>query len=108
MPGCMIRQFLPENVATFLGVPMHRLEQEMVHLGDEVLKPLRRFMSDEAQRSALVRRFSIEMLRWMLKVELDGQPARFAIPDYLHEDWQIAPADSEESFWKKLESRFQR
>ncbi|HYE88290.1 MAG TPA: oxygenase MpaB family protein [Vicinamibacterales bacterium] len=106
MPGCMIREFLPDNVATFLGIPEHRLEEELVRLGDDVLKPLRRTLSREAQRSALVRRFSIEMLRWMLKVELDGQPARFAIPESLHQDWQIAPPDSEESFWQKLAERF--
>jgi hypothetical protein len=49
-----------------------------------------------------VRSFSIHLLRWMLHVELDGQPARFALPDALQEDWQIAPADSEESFWDKV------
>jgi hypothetical protein len=105
MPACMLREFLPADVATFLGVPLHQLEETMLRLADEALRPLQRFVDREAKRSALVRHFSIEMLRWMLKVELDGQPARFAIPDSLHEDWQIAPPDSEESFWRKLEER---
>jgi len=108
MPAALLREFLPPDVATFMGVPSHRLEQELIVLADVALRPLQRFVNREAQRRALVRRFSIELLRWMLKVELDGQPARFAIPDALHEDWQIAPPDSEESFWKKLEQRVQR
>jgi hypothetical protein len=105
MPSCMIREFLPPDVATFLGVPSHKLEETMLRLTDEALRPLQRFINREAKRSALVRTFSIHMLRWMLKVELDGQPARFALPDSLQQDWQIAPPDSEESFWKKLEER---
>lgn len=108
MPSCMIREFLPGNVATFLGIPSHKLEETMLRLADEALRPLQRFINREAQRSALVRAFSIHMLRWMLNVELDGQPARFAIPDSLQEDWQIAPPDSEESFWDKLKERIDR
>jgi len=108
MPSCLIREFLPQDVATFLGVPSHKLEETMIRLADEALRPLQRFINREARRSALVRAFSIHMLRWMLTVELDGQPARFALPDSLQEDWQIAPPDSEESFWKKLEEQINR
>lgn len=102
MPGCLIREFLPPNVATFLGIPSHPLREEMIRLADKALRPLERFVDYEARRHALVRTFSVHLLRWMLKIELDGQPARFAIPDALQEDWQIAPPDSEESFWRKI------
>jgi hypothetical protein len=102
MPGCLIREFLPADVATFLGVPSHPLREELIRLTDEAIRPLQRFIDLEAKRHALVRSFSIHLLRWMLHVELDGQPARFALPDALQEDWQIAPPDSEESFWEKL------
>jgi uncharacterized protein (DUF2236 family) len=108
LPGSLIREFLPPNVATFLGVPPHPFEEAMIRLADEALRPLQRFMTREAQRSALVRTFSIHLLRWMISMELDGQPARFALPDSLQQDWQIAPPDSEESFWKKLEERFHK
>ena len=108
MPACMIREFLPQDVATFMGVPSHKLEETMLRLADDALLPLQRFVNREAKRSALVRAFSIHMLRWMLNVELDGQPARFAIPDALQQDWQIAPPDSEESFWDKLKEQFER
>lgn len=105
VPSCLIREFLPAEVATFMGVTSHPLEQMMLTLADRAMHPLQRFVSFEARRHAFVRNFSIHLLRWMLAVELDGQPARFALPDALHEDWQIAPADSEESFWQKLEQR---
>jgi hypothetical protein len=108
MPAAMIREFLPPDVATFLGVPSHRFEEALLRLADDALRPLQRLVNREAQRRTLVRTFSIHLLRWMLKVELDGQPARFAIPDALQEDWQIAPPDSEESFWEKLAERFNR
>jgi uncharacterized protein (DUF2236 family) len=102
MPGCLIREFLPSNVATFLGIPSHPLREELIRLADDAMRPLERFVDFEAKRHALVRTFSIHLLRSMLHVELDGQPARFALPDSLQEDWQIAPPDSEESFWQKL------
>jgi hypothetical protein len=105
MPGCLIREFLPSNVATFLGIPSHPLREELIRLADDALRPLQRFIDYEARRHALVRTFSIHLLRWMLKIELDGQPARFALPDSLQEDWQIAPPHSEESFWQKIHER---
>lgn len=108
MPPALLREFLPANVATFLGVASHPLEEEMIRLADEALRPLQRFLNREAQRSALVRTFSVHLLRWMISMELDGKPAQFAIPDSLQQDWQIAPPDSEESFWRKLEERFHR
>jgi hypothetical protein len=33
MPGCLIREFLPSNVATFLGIPSHPLREELIRLG---------------------------------------------------------------------------
>ena len=108
MPGCLIREFLPPDVATFLGVPSHPLREEVIRLANDAMRPLQRFIDFESKRHALVRSFSIHLLRWMLHVELDGQPAKFALPDALQEDWQIAPPDSEESFWQKLEERVRK
>jgi hypothetical protein len=108
MPGCLMREFLPDDVATFMGVPSHPMREELIRLADGALRPLQRFIDVEAQRHALVRSFSIHLLRWMLHIELDGQPARFALPDALQQDWQIAPADSEESFWQKLEEQVRK
>jgi hypothetical protein len=105
MPGCLIREFLPPHVATFLGIPAQPLREEALRLVDDALQPLQRVVDLEARTHAVVRAFNIHLLRWMLGVELDGQPARFAIPSSLQEEWQLAPPDSEESFWEKLHQR---
>ena len=41
----------------------------------------------------------------MTTLEMDGQRTRFALPDTLTQAWQLAPADSEESFWRKIAER---
>jgi hypothetical protein len=107
VPASLIREFVPSDVATFLGVPSHQLEEEMIRLADDALQPLQRFADRAAQRHALVRAFSIHLLRYMVSVEMDGLPVDFEIPDSLTEAWQAAPGDSEESFWDKLEARVQ-
>ena len=108
VPGCLIREFLPDDVAGFLDVPSHRFEEELIRLAERALLPLERFVDVEARRRALVRGFSLHLMGWMIGVETDGRPAKFTIPVSLTEAWQLAPADSEESFWEKLEHRFRR
>jgi uncharacterized protein (DUF2236 family) len=106
VPGCMIREFLPPNVATFLGIPSHRLEEELIRFIHHALLPLERFIDMQKRRHAVARAFSIHLLRWMISVETDGRPAKFTLPESLQEAWQMAPDDSEESFWDKLVHRF--
>ena len=106
VPGCLIREFLPADVATFLGVPSHRFEEELIRLGERALLPLERFVDHEAKRYAVIRAFSLHLLGWMISVETDGRPTRFTLPESLQQAWELAPADSEESFWEKLRKRF--
>lgn len=108
VPGCLIRECLPPAVAQFLGVPLHRFEEEIIRLAERALLPLERFVDLEAKRRALVRGFSVHLMGWMINVETDGRPTKFTLPQSLTEAWQMAPADSEESFWQKLEHRFRR
>ena len=108
VPSSLVREFLPPHVAEFLGVPSHRFEEEVIRLGQRALVPLERFVDLEARRHALVRAFSVHMLRWMIAVDLAGRPNRFMLPDSLSEAWSLAPEDSEESFWEKLEHWFRR
>jgi hypothetical protein len=108
VPGCLIREFLPPDVAGFLDVPSHRFEEELIRLVEGALLPLERFVDVEAKRRALVRGFSLHLMGWMIGVETDGRPTKFTLPVSLTEAWQLAPADSEEGFWEKLEHRFRR
>jgi antitoxin component of MazEF toxin-antitoxin module len=108
VPACLIREFLPPDVAGFLGVPSHRFEQELIRLAQHALRPLEQFVDMAARRHALVRAFSLHLLRWMIAVDLDGRTNRFQLPDSLHQAWEMAPPDSEESFWDKLKHRLRR
>lgn len=105
VPSCMIREFLPPHVATFLGVPDHALERVLLDAAEHVARPLERFVDVEAKRHALIRGFSVRLLGAMTTIDLDGQPARFALPESLQQAWSVAPADSEESFWSRLKER---
>jgi len=105
MPSSMIREFLPAGVATFLGVPDHYFARELLNLMERLVHPLEMFADREAQRHGVIRAFSVHLMRAMTRLDLDGQRARFGLPDTLQEAWQLAPADSEESFWRKLAER---
>lgn len=105
VPSSMIREFLPAEVATFLGVPDHFFERELLGLVERLTHPLEMFADHEARRHGVIRAFSIHLLNAMTTLDLDGQRARFALPDTLTEAWQLAPADSEESFWRRLAAR---
>lgn len=105
VPSSLLREFLPPDVATFLGVPNHVFELELVSLVERLIHPLEMFADREAQRHGVIRAFSVHLLRAMTTLDLDGQRARFALPDSLQEAWHLAPADSEESFWRKLAER---
>jgi hypothetical protein len=108
VPSCMIREFLPHDVAQFLGVPSHRFEQELIRLAQSALLPLERFASAEMQRHALMRAFSLRLMGWMINIETDGRPTKFTLPESLQEAWKLAPADSEESLWEKIAHHFRR
>lgn len=105
VPASMIREFLPADVATFLGVPNHAFERELIDLVERLIHPMEMFADQEARRHGVIRAFSVHLLRAMMGIELDGQRARFALPDTLTSAWHLAPADSEESFWRKLAER---
>jgi len=104
LPSSLLRQFLPPEVATFLGVPNHVIERELIALAERLVHPLEVFADGEARRHGLIRAFSVHLLRSMTALELDGR-ARFALPETLTQAWHLAPADSEESFWRKLAER---
>ena len=104
LPSSLLREFLPDEVATFLGVPNHLFERELMALVDRLVHPLVAFTDQEARRRGVIRAFSVHLLRAMTALDLDGR-ARFALPETLSQAWQLAPADSEESFWRRLGER---
>ena len=104
LPSSLLREFLPQDVATFLGVPNHIFERELISLVERLVHPLEAFADQAARRRGVIRAFSVHLLRAMTALELDGR-ARFALPETLSQAWHLAPADSEASFWRKLAER---
>ncbi|MEZ5291270.1 MAG: oxygenase MpaB family protein [Vicinamibacterales bacterium] len=102
IPPSLIREFLPGDVADGLGVPRHPLDEALVDAADHLVRPFERLFDREAGRQVAVRVFAIRLLQGMQAVELGDRRARFTVPDSLADGWSTAPADSEESFWRKL------
>ena len=102
VPPGLIREFLPADVADFLGVPSHRLEEVLQAAAEDLVRPLERLYDRVAGRHVAVRSFASRMLQGMQAVELGDRRARFTVPDSLADGWAMAPAGSEESFWRKL------
>ena len=102
VPPGLIREFLPADVADFLGVPSHRLEEVLQSAAEHLVRPFERLYDRVAGRHVAVRSFAIRMLQGMQAVELGDRRANFSVPDSLSDGWAMAPAGSEESFWQKL------
>lgn len=102
VPPGLIREFLPPDVADFLGVPSNRLEEVLQAAAEDLVRPLERLYDRAAGRHVAVRSFAIRMLQGMQAVELGQRRATFTVPDSLADGWAMAPAGSEESFWRKL------
>lgn len=102
VPPGLIREFLPPDVADFLGVPSNRLEEVLQAAAEDLVRPLERLYDRAAGRHVAVRSFAIRMLQGMQAVELGQRRATFTVPDSLADGWAMAPAASEESFWRKL------
>jgi uncharacterized protein (DUF2236 family) len=105
IPACMIYQFLPPNVAAFLGVPHHPIDQALVGLAEVLARPLE-IVATMSRHEALARHFSMHLLKAMIAFDLDGRAA-FTLPSTLEQGWSLAPADSEESFWQRIKNRRQ-
>jgi hypothetical protein len=104
VPALMMRHFLPEKVANFLGIPSYS--------GELVVEALE--LLEKADNALLVgspllervaRSFSLHFLNWMLNVETGGKSAPFVIPLDLQRKWGlVAPP----SFGQRLRAWFAR
>ncbi|MEZ5416408.1 MAG: oxygenase MpaB family protein [Vicinamibacterales bacterium] len=102
IPSGLVREFLPAEVADFLGVPSYPLERALQDAAEHLVRPFERLFDREAGRHVALRVFAIRWLQAMQAVELGDARASFSVPDSLSDDWASSPAGSEESFWQKL------
>lgn len=99
--GALMRHFLPDDVADFLGVPRHALDALLAEVirvfADRVHLPV----AGHPGIAQAARAFSLHYIQWMIDVELGGRSAPFVIPDRLQRRWHLDPK-SEPSFWRRL------
>jgi len=101
MPSTLMRHFLPENVADFLGIPKHPLERlavdalELLAQGEEVS------LRDSPAIQHAARYFSVHFIEWMINVELGGRSAPFVIPLHLQRRWGIGK-ETEPTFFQRF------
>lgn len=104
VPAVLMRHFLPERVADFLGVP-HYPSELAVEALEVVERADSKLLNDLPILTRVARSFSLHFLNWMLNVETGGRSAPFVIPPELKERWGLAqPA----SFWQRLAAWFGR
>jgi hypothetical protein len=104
VPAVLMRHFLPERVAEFLGVPKYsgELVVEALELMERAESKL---LDDLPVLTRVARSFSLHFLNWMLNVETGGRSAPFVIPLELQRRWGLAKP---ESFWQLLAAWFGR
>jgi ER-bound oxygenase mpaB/B'/Rubber oxygenase, catalytic domain len=89
MPAALMRHFLPGNVADGLGVPVHRLDEELVNLGAGVERLLERIGPHHPR--LVFRAFGTHVVEMLIKAEVGPRP-EFRIPTELHDSWQLSKA----------------
>jgi hypothetical protein len=101
MPAVLMRHFLPENVADFLGIPQHRFEALAIDALKVLAKGEELLLRESPVMERAARYFSVHFISWMIHVELGGRSAPFVIPLELHRRWGLKGA-VEPTFWQRL------
>jgi hypothetical protein len=107
MPAILMRHFLPEHVADFLGVPKHAFEKLAIEALELLAKGEDLLMRDSPVLQRAARSFSVHFIRWMISVELGGRAAPFSIPLELERRWNLHGAP-EPTFLQRLAAWFRR
>jgi hypothetical protein len=107
MPALLMRHFLPQNVADFLGIPQHHFEALAVDALRVLAKGEALLLRESPLMERAARHFSVHFIGWMIHVELGGRSAPFVIPLELHRRWGLDGAP-EPTFWQQLRGWFSR
>ncbi len=101
LSAALMRHFLPEPVADFLGVPKHRLDALCVDAISVLARGGNDALGELPAVASAAHHFSLHFIQWMVNVELNGRSAPFVIPEHLRKHWRLDP-NTEPSFWKRL------
>jgi hypothetical protein len=89
MPAALMRLFLPPEVADGLGVPVHRIDEEIL----KGVVGVEKFFHPNAPadlRKEHVRRFATHSVELLISAELGWRRPQFRIPTQLQDAWQLA------------------
>jgi hypothetical protein len=89
MPAALVRLFLPETVADGLGVPKHRLDQQLVNLGVRAEEALDTLTGSDLRQHHF-RTYGTHVVEMLIRAELGGRRPDFRIPTELHDTWQLS------------------
>jgi len=102
-PAAYMRWFLPGQVADWLHVPNYKLESLALTVFIPATRVLDRVTGSSEIRELLFRRVGVQLIQWMLNVELRGPTRKFRMPEKLEQKWRVR---REPSFLQLLRDRY--
>jgi len=89
MPAALMRLFLPPDVAEGLGVPEHKLDEELLNVAVDVEKWFHPNAPADLKKLHF-RRFATHVVELLVSAELGGRRPQFRIPTQLQDAWQMS------------------
>jgi hypothetical protein len=88
VPAALMRRMLPRSVCDGLGVPRHKVRDGLV-VGlcglVRLIDPILQFFGT---RTAAYRRFSMDLVQYLIERDRGGERAEFRLPTELHDFWK--------------------
>jgi uncharacterized protein (DUF2236 family) len=102
VPTGLMRLFLDERVADYLGVPKSELDNNLARIVAELAKYIDYDLDVSRWQAMIFRRYILSIIEHMITVEAGDQRDFFRIPTDLHEMWRGTDPTSEEGIWGHL------
>jgi hypothetical protein len=102
VPVGLMRLFLEEEIADYLGIPDSELDMHLAGIIVEIAKFIDRDLEESHWQAMIFRRYILHLIEFMIKREAGPQLDYFQIPTDLHKLWQGPDPTSEEGVWKHL------
>jgi uncharacterized protein (DUF2236 family) len=102
VPVGLMRLFLEQEIADYLGIPDSELDRHIAGIIIEVGKFIDRDLEDSYWQAMIFRRYILHLIEYMIKREAGSEQDYFRIPTDLHKLWQGPDPTSEEGLWKHL------
>jgi uncharacterized protein (DUF2236 family) len=102
VPVGLMRLFLEQEVADYLGVPDSEFDKHLGRMVVSVAKFIDRDLEIYHWHAMIFRRHILALIEYMIKVEAGSERDFFRIPAELHNRWHGPNPKSEEGLWGHL------